>query len=74
MHLRHTDPLRDLRLRQRLEEPQDVDHTLTLGQDVSIGYLSHNADTIELYLQESFTFLAYTAEASVVLQIEADED
>ena len=50
------------------------DYELYLGQDLSIGYLSHNADTIELYLQESFTFLAYTAEASVVLQIEADED
>ena len=50
------------------------DYELYLGQDLSIGYLSHNADTIELYLQESFTFLAHTAEASVVLQIEADED
>lgn len=43
------------------------DFALHLGQDLSIGYLSHDADSIELYLQESFTFLALTAEASVVL-------
>lgn len=41
------------------------DYELYLGQDVSIGYLSHDADTIELYLQESLTFRALTAEASV---------
>ncbi len=43
------------------------DHELVLGQDVSIGYLDHTADQVRLYLQESFTFLTYTAEASVVL-------
>jgi uncharacterized linocin/CFP29 family protein len=43
------------------------DYELVIGQDVSIGYLSHTTDTIDLYLQESFTFLAYTAEASVQL-------
>jgi uncharacterized linocin/CFP29 family protein len=43
------------------------DYELVLGQDVSIGYTSHTADSVELYLQESFTFLAYTAEASVAL-------
>ena len=43
------------------------DHELILGQDVSIGYLSHDANTVRLYLQESFTFLSYTAEASVRL-------
>lgn len=41
------------------------DYTLQLGQDVSIGYLSHDADTVELYLQESLTFLVNTAEACV---------
>jgi uncharacterized linocin/CFP29 family protein len=41
------------------------DHELHLGQDISIGYLSHDADSIELYFQESLTFLAHTAEASV---------
>ena len=43
------------------------DFDLQLGQDVSIGYTSHTADTVELYLQESMTFLAYTGEASVAL-------
>jgi uncharacterized linocin/CFP29 family protein len=43
------------------------DFDLRLGSDVSIGYLSHDADTVSLYLQETMTFLAYTAEASVAL-------
>lgn len=43
------------------------DFEMVLGQDVSIGYLGHDAESIELYLQESFTFLTYTDEASVVL-------
>jgi uncharacterized linocin/CFP29 family protein len=41
------------------------DFELRLGQDLSIGYLSHDADTVQLYFQESLTFLVYTAEASV---------
>jgi uncharacterized linocin/CFP29 family protein len=47
------------------------DYELRLGQDLSIGYLSHDADTVQLYFQESLTFLAYTAEASVTLGISA---
>ena len=43
------------------------DYELHLGQDLSIGYLSHDAENVELYLQESLTFLALTAESSVVL-------
>ena len=43
------------------------DFDLQLGTDVSIGYLSHDADTVALYLEETFTFLVYTAEASVAL-------
>ncbi len=43
------------------------DFDLQLGTDVSIGYLSHDADTVQLYLQETMTFLCYTAEASVSL-------
>ena len=41
------------------------DFELHIGQDVSIGYLSHDAATVRLYFQESLTFLAYTAEAAV---------
>jgi uncharacterized linocin/CFP29 family protein len=43
------------------------DFDLQLGTDVSIGYLSHDADTVRLYLEETLTFLCYTAEASVAL-------
>ncbi len=41
------------------------DFDLQLGTDVSIGYLSHDADAVQLYLEETMTFLCYTAEASV---------
>jgi uncharacterized linocin/CFP29 family protein len=43
------------------------DFDLQLGTDVSIGYLTHDAETVQLYLQETLTFLNYTAEASVAL-------
>jgi uncharacterized linocin/CFP29 family protein len=43
------------------------DYELYLGQDLSIGYLSHNASAVELYFQESLTFLVQTTEAGVVL-------
>ncbi|RMI31009.1 family 1 encapsulin nanocompartment shell protein [Nocardia stercoris] len=43
------------------------DFCLNLGQDFSVGYLSHDADTVQLYLQESLTFQVNTAEASVPL-------
>ena len=43
------------------------DFTLTIGQDVSIGYLRHTDTSVDLYLQETFTFAPYTGEASVVL-------
>lgn len=41
------------------------DYELHLGQDVSIGYLSHDAETVQLYFQESLTFIVQTSEASV---------
>lgn len=43
------------------------DFDLYLGQDLSIGYQSHTGETVTLYLQESFTFLPLTGEASVRL-------
>jgi uncharacterized linocin/CFP29 family protein len=43
------------------------DFELDLGQDVSIGYLSHTDTAVRLYLQETFTFRLLTSEASVVL-------
>ncbi|WP_248963632.1 family 1 encapsulin nanocompartment shell protein [Sphaerisporangium perillae] len=43
------------------------DFELCIGQDLSIGYLSHDATSIELYFQETLTFLVHTAEAAVTL-------
>lgn len=44
------------------------DFELSLGRDMSIGYLSHTDTTVKLYLEESFTFQFYTAEAAVYLK------
>ena len=38
------------------------------GQDLSIGYDSHDADVVRLYLEESFSFRVATAEAAVALR------
>jgi uncharacterized linocin/CFP29 family protein len=43
------------------------DFELHIGQDVSIGYLSHADDVVRLYLQETLTFLLLTSEAAVAL-------
>jgi uncharacterized linocin/CFP29 family protein len=43
------------------------DFELHIGQDVSIGYLSHTDAVVHLYLQETFTFLMLTSEAAVAL-------
>jgi uncharacterized linocin/CFP29 family protein len=45
------------------------DYELHLGQDVSIGYLDHDADSVRLYFQESFTFIPQTSEAAVALSV-----
>ncbi|HEY3838533.1 MAG TPA: family 1 encapsulin nanocompartment shell protein [Bryobacteraceae bacterium] len=43
------------------------DFELNIGQDVSIGYLSHSDSTVQLYLQETFVFRVLTTEAAVAL-------
>jgi uncharacterized linocin/CFP29 family protein len=43
------------------------DFDLHIGQDVSIGYLSHTDKAVTLYLQETLTFLMLTTEAAVAL-------
>jgi uncharacterized linocin/CFP29 family protein len=43
------------------------DFDLHIGQDASIGYLSHTDTHVRLYLQETFTFLYLTAESAVAL-------
>ncbi|HEX3779416.1 MAG TPA: family 1 encapsulin nanocompartment shell protein [Pseudonocardiaceae bacterium] len=43
------------------------DFDLHLGQDVSIGYLGHDGDGVQLYLEETLTFIVATGEAVVAL-------
>jgi uncharacterized linocin/CFP29 family protein len=43
------------------------DFELHIGEDLSIGYLSHTDAAVRLYLQQTFTFLLLTSEASVAL-------
>lgn len=49
------------------------DFDLTIGQDLSIGYLGHSADEVELYILETLTYRTQTAEASVILDPPAIE-
>jgi uncharacterized linocin/CFP29 family protein len=41
------------------------DFELNIGQDVSIGYLSHTDSAVQLDLQETFVFRVLTTEAAV---------
>ena len=44
------------------------DFVFDCGQDLSLGYDSHDADSVNLYLQESFSFHVATPEAAVALK------
>jgi uncharacterized linocin/CFP29 family protein len=43
------------------------DFVLDCGQDLSIGYASHDEEVVRLYLEESFSFHVATPEAAVAL-------
>ena len=43
------------------------DFELVVGQDFSIGYLSHDDQSVRLYVQESFTFRVLSPEAAIPL-------
>jgi uncharacterized linocin/CFP29 family protein len=43
------------------------DFCLTVGRDISIGYASHDAKSVSLYMVESFTFQTLGEEAAVPL-------
>lgn len=43
------------------------DFELTVGQDFSIGYLDHDRENVQLYIEESFTFLILTEQAAIPL-------
>ncbi len=47
------------------------DFEMTIGQDLSIGYLSHDKLCVELYLTESFTFRVLEPAAAVELTLKA---
>lgn len=44
------------------------DFILESGEDLAIGYSSHDADSVQLYLEETFTFRVATPEAAVALR------
>ncbi len=44
------------------------DFELDIGQDISIGYADHSRTSVDLYLQETFTFRMLTSEAAAVLR------
>jgi uncharacterized linocin/CFP29 family protein len=44
------------------------DFELVLGQDLSIGYLDHDVDTVELYIEESLTLKVCAPEAAIYLR------
>ena len=46
-----------------------VHFELSVGQDFSIGYLSHDTEKVNLYIEESFTFLVLTDQAAVPLTV-----
>jgi uncharacterized linocin/CFP29 family protein len=44
------------------------DFLLESGQDLSVGYASHDSEVVQLYLEESFSFHVATPEAAVALK------
>jgi uncharacterized linocin/CFP29 family protein len=45
------------------------DFKLIVGQDASVGYLSQTRETVQLYLEESFTFRVLGPEAAVAMSL-----
>lgn len=43
------------------------DHILVVGEDISIGYTSHDATTVQLYLEESLTVRIVDPRAAIAL-------
>jgi uncharacterized linocin/CFP29 family protein len=43
------------------------DFAFESGQDLSVGYLTHDLDTVTLYLEQSFSFRVLTPEAAVAI-------
>jgi uncharacterized linocin/CFP29 family protein len=49
------------------------DYELVLGQDISLGYDSHDTRKVKLYLTSSFTFRVLSPEAVVVFDSNKNE-
>jgi uncharacterized linocin/CFP29 family protein len=43
------------------------DFVFESGQDISVGYLTHDLETVTLYLEESYSFRVLTPEAAVAI-------
>jgi len=43
------------------------DFVMDCGQDIAVGYASHDSDAISLYLEESYSFRVLTPEAAVAI-------
>jgi uncharacterized linocin/CFP29 family protein len=43
------------------------DFAFDSGQDISVGYESHDAEQVTLYLEESYSFRVLTPEAGVAI-------
>jgi uncharacterized linocin/CFP29 family protein len=43
------------------------DFTLSCGQDMALGYVSHDGDAVQLFVEESIAFRVLTPEAAVAL-------
>jgi uncharacterized linocin/CFP29 family protein len=45
------------------------DFVLDCGQDISIGYLHHDADVVSFYLEETFSFRVVEPDSAVELRL-----
>ena len=45
------------------------DFLLDCGQDLSVGYLTHDLEQVDLYLEESLTFRVVSPEAAVAIEV-----
>jgi uncharacterized linocin/CFP29 family protein len=47
------------------------DFVLECGQDISIGYASHDSEGVNLYLEETFTFCVLEPDAAIALEVKS---
>ena len=64
---RRSDRLGPWRRRRRVLSLRGGDFLFESGEDLCLGYSHHDADSVHLYLEESFSFRVATPEAAVAL-------